>query len=81
MFFQDLVFETQAQEIAFENTERSDKRCSHCHRWIYGKVNQQGAKYYDSYCWQFRFINKDAVSDEKARNSDLRTQLELREGP
>lgn len=78
MLFPELVFEAQAQDISFENIERTDKRCSHCHRWIVGKVYQQGTKYFDSYCWQFRFINK-GTSDETARSMELRDQLEPKE--
>jgi len=80
MIFSELVFESQAMEIAFEYIERSDKRCSHCHRRIVGRVYQQGTKYFDHYCWQFRFINS-GDSDEKAKNTELRTQLEANEGP
>jgi hypothetical protein len=73
MLFPELVFESQAQEIAFENDERTDKRCSHCHRRIYGRVHQQGNKYFDAYCWQFRYINKES-SDERAKGSEVRDQ-------
>lgn len=78
MLFPDLVFESQAQEIAFEDIERSDHRCSHCHRRIFGKVYQQGTKYFDSYCWQFRFINRE-TSDERAKGTEMRHPSEPRE--
>jgi hypothetical protein len=75
--FPELVFETQAMEIAQEFIEMSDKRCSHCHRKIYGKVYQSGTNYYDSYCWQFRFINLSPVDEaDQQRAHDLHTFLE-----
>jgi len=77
MFFPDMVFDSQAAEIAFENIELSDKRCSHCHRRIMGKVYQQGNRYFDSYCWQFRFINELPVDEkDQQRSYELRSYLE-----
>jgi len=75
MLFKDMVFESQAVEFAFELVELSDKRCSHCHRMIVGRVYQSGAKYYDSYCWQFRFINAND-GDGKEHDPELRSYLD-----
>ncbi|MDG6226018.1 MAG: hypothetical protein QCI82_10975 [Candidatus Thermoplasmatota archaeon] len=63
MLFPDLVLGSQAIDIAHEFIQISDKRCSHCHRKIIGNVHQLGNRYYDDYCWQFRFINDN--SDDK----------------
>jgi hypothetical protein len=79
MIFGDMIFDSQVMDIAFETIERSDKRCFNCHRRIVGKVYQSGSMYFDSYCWQFRFINQTPEPLEQQRSSELRTYLESKD--
>jgi len=44
--------ELQAEESGFV-----DRICSHCHRKIVGKQYlSANNNYYDSFCWQFRYV-------------------------
>jgi hypothetical protein len=53
--------ETGSEESGFV-----DRICSHCHRKIVGKqylsVNNN---YYDSFCWQFRFVLEPVEKKKK----------------
>ena len=50
-----------------------DRICSHCHRKIVGKQHLSvNNNYYDSFCWQFRYVlepvekrKKDELNDEE----------------
>lgn len=78
MLFPDIIFSSQVMDIAEEYTQVSDKRCSHCHRKIVGRVHQIGNRYYDDYCWQFRFINEGSIeNNEKFKEQIIRKGLEL----
>jgi hypothetical protein len=68
LFFPDPVL----NRAMFDQPEDSKKGtgilCSHCHTEIKGRVHQYGNQYFDSYCWNLRFILK--MGDEEEQRKD-----------
>ena len=69
----DLIFpDPVLDEVAADGSEDPNKGtgilCTHCHKEIKGKVHQYNNQYFDSYCWNLRFILK--MGDEEEHRSD-----------
>jgi hypothetical protein len=58
--------ETHAEEGVFV-----DRICSHCHRKIIGKQYlSTNNNYYDSFCWQFRYVLEPVEKKKKDNEMD-----------
>ena len=42
----------EAEDIPFQ----IPRLCAHCQRFIRGRQYEYKGKYYDAYCWQFRYV-------------------------
>ena len=74
LIFPDGCLETVAS-LEMEETERSTGiMCNHCHRMIKGRVHQYNNQFFDSYCWNLRFILRMG-DEEEQRKEDLKEYL------
>jgi len=68
MFFPDPLLDIAAIDQPGETAKGTGILCGHCHTEIKGKLHQYGNQYFDSYCWNLRFILK--LGDEKEQKKD-----------
>lgn len=74
LFFPDPIIE-KAVLSGLEDPEKGTGiLCAHCHKEIKGRLHQYNNQYFDSYCWNLRFILKMG-DEEEQRAEDLRKFL------
>ena len=54
--------------------------CAHCYRAIRGKAFEMNGKYYDRFCWQFRYIIEHHERTQKEIREKLEQGTPIREG-
>jgi hypothetical protein len=74
LLFPDPVIDTFSMEGTQESEKGTGILCSHCHREIKGTLRQYNNQYFDSYCWNLRFILKMG-DEEEQRKDEMRTSL------
>jgi hypothetical protein len=63
-----MIHEFTEFELVVEDTDETTFKlsqsiaCAHCYRPIVGKFHRDGDKYYDDYCWQFRYVIGTSLS-------------------
>ena len=68
MLFPDSTLEVPVLMRYPEPKKRTGILCSHCHLEIVGNVHQLGNRYFDSYCWQLRFVIDLSEGEEEKAN-------------
>ena len=74
MHFPDPVLEEFIKIDIEEPDQGTGILCTHCHREIRGRIHQYNNQYFDSYCWNLRFILKMG-DEEEQRKDELRKYL------
>jgi hypothetical protein len=71
LFFPDPIIEKAVQTDLDFPEKGTGFLCTHCHREIKGRLHQYNNQYFDTYCWNLRFILKMG-DEEEQRTEELR---------
>jgi len=74
LIFPDPILESAVSQEFEETVKSSGILCTHCNMEIKGRVHQYNNQYFDSYCWNLRFILRMG-DEEEQRKEELRTFL------
>jgi hypothetical protein len=70
LFFPDPLIDKAVQMDLDDPEVGTGILCTHCHKEIKGRLRQYNNQYFDSYCWNLRFILK--MGDEEEQRPEER---------